>query len=335
MKLTKCLSVGVEPEGSILISAIKNGEFHHDGSVEVDGSGNGCNGDCRDDCECGNDCECDSCVRCEQCDSHVDDCECGDCYSCMLCDAHYEDCECEKAHQQNTGENGKCLKCLEVIKKEEGDACDECYEAFTNDNWSHSCWRQSMQYVQCDMDCGCECQCECTCENGEGQDGEAVSHPMPETEMEEWLDSNEDAILRTNQTCGMHVHVGNMTMQEYGVLMDEKFHNFLKTELLLWGKKVGIREGSSFWRRLEGRNTFCKDEFRPEEQKHDRSKSGQRYCFINYCWRLHGTMEVRILPCFQRPDLRVKGFKEVMRIIHTYLADNKPKIHSLEIKEVI
>lgn len=333
MNLTKELSVGVEPEGHIDISAIVDGEYHTDGSVDVDGVNNGgeCDGSCRDDCTCRDECECESCQRCDVCNHMCEDCTCDQCWTCMKCDNNYEECICEQAHY-----GGQCQKCTEVAETQP--ACDECQEAFIDENWVHNCADCGNRYIECDLDCGCDCYCECDCEqdsDGEGSDGEAVSYPMDESDMEGWLNKNEPAILRTNGTCGMHIHVGRLTMQEYGVLMDRKFHDYLKAELYAWGCTQGLKEGSSFWRRIEGNNTFCKDEFRPEAQKYDRSKSGQRYCFVNYCWELHKTVEIRILPCFQKPELRVKGFKVVMSIIHKYLANNKPKIHSLEIKEVV
>ena len=332
MKLTPLLSVGVEPEGHIAANNIIDGDFHYDSSVEVDGRGdNDCDGACRDDCDCASDCGCEECLQCELCECHPESCDCIECYTCTNCNEHYESCECDKANSIAD----ECKACLKIIEAGDNLHCDECFEAFADSNYTQSCDTRGHSYIQCDMDCGCDCQCECDCNSGEGQDGEAVSNPMPETEMQAWLEKNEPAILRTNGTCGMHIHVGGMSIQEYGVLMNRDFHEFLKIRLIEWGKEEGIREGSSFWRRLEGNNSFCKDEFRPEEQKLDRSKGSQRYCFVNYCWKLHKTMEVRVLPCFQRPELRVKGFKAVMSIIHDYLENNKPKIHSLEIKEVI
>jgi len=327
MNHTKVLSVGVEPEGHINESMIIDGEYHHDGSVDVDGSGE-CDGSCRDSCECRDYCECEECQRCSLCDCRPYDCQCDDCYVCHECEEHSEDCVCDMRHHNTI--NGTCDECTQL-----GYACDDCREYYMDNNHEYSCSDTCNLRTSCDWDCGCECECDCDCSTTSGKDGEAVSVPMPETEMEDWLNKNEPAILRTNNTCGMHIHVGNLTHKEYGVLMHPDFHEFLRVELTAWGLKNQIREGSAFWNRLKGNNTYCKDDYRAEEQKLDTSKSGQRYCFVNYCWKLHGTVEVRILPCFQKPELRVKGFKEVLRIIHAYLAKNKPKIHRLEIKEVI
>lgn len=327
MTHTKVLSVGVEPEGHIAESYIVDGEFHHDGSVTVDGSGE-CDGDCRNNCECANYCECEECIRCEICSASTYDCTCDSCHYCSECNESSDCCECDQMHFQMTGDN-KCAECTRI-----GATCDDCHELYVDEYHTFNCSEAGNSYNGCDFDCGCECECECDC-GSDGKDGEAVSIPMPETEMEDWLNKNEDAILRTNNTCGMHIHVGNLTHREYGVLMHPDFHEFLKEELIAWGVRENIREGSAFWKRLNGDNTYCKDDYRADEQKLDTTKSGQRYCFVNYCWKLHGTVEVRILPCFQKPELRVKGFKEVLRIIHAYLSNNKPRIHRLELKEVI
>lgn len=329
------LTVGLEIEGHIIKDRIYDGEYHYDGSVDVGGSNNDCDcdGSCRDNCECYSYCECQDCIICDRCSEPTVDCCCEECMICVECDYPSDECDCDK---RNTCRE-ECAECEKTQAENDNRymACEECIRKFVDDNHHYRCNVAGNQYTECNFDCACECQCRCDCSDGEGTDGEVVSYVLPENKVEDWLKRNEPAIERTNNTCGAHQHIGGMNNKEYSILMDYKFHEYLASELRDWGKENKIREGSAFWNRLAGHNTFCKDDFRPREQKLDRHKESSRYCFINYCWALHRTMEVRVLPAFQKPELRVKACNKVLEIVHTYLANNKPKIHSLEIKEVV
>ncbi len=331
--MTSDFTVGHEVEGNISKSDIIRGDFHHDGSVDVDGNSSECNGSCRDDCECRDYCECESCNICDICHDTCDACSCEECRTCSRCDENIDSCECDMRNHSNN--DCESCKVIQLKNHDEYLACDKCRTHFIDNEHVYNCVTNDNMSHECDFECGCECNCECDCSNGEGDDGEVVSRILPEDESTSWLGANEDSILRTNNTCGHHIHVGGITNREYAVLMDVDFHNTLKEKLLKWGHEHKLKVDSSFFRRLEGHNSFCKDDFRPLEQKYDTTKSSQRYCFINYCWALHRTVEIRVLPAFQKPELRIKASNKVLEIIHTYLDEHKPKIHSLEIKEVI
>lgn len=332
-KETRRVTVGTEVECAVDRNAIINGDFHHDGSVSVAGNNrDDCDGSCQDDCECYYECECTYCQICVVCGDITDDCNCLECRICTNCNQCYEDCECD-------WKRSECNEKSEDVDENHHD-CQACINYWIENHTTIDCYEADNHERNCEHDCDCECRCECNCYDGEdgtrhGQDGEIVSGILRENQLKGWFDGNEDAILKTNHTCGMHVHVGNIGHMEYGMLMSENFHDFLKAEVIKWGKEHKIKEDSALWKRLQGGNTYCRDSFKAEQQKMDTDKNSSRYCFINYCWALHGTIEIRLLPAFQKHELRYKAVSKVIDIIHTYLDNNKPKIHSLEIKEVV
>jgi hypothetical protein len=333
-------TVGIEVECFVKREHISNGSYHNDGSVEVGGNGGDCDYSCRSECSCYDECDCDMCITCSECGESCCDCYCDECSTCDICCETLDCCVCIKAHRSTQGKN--CDSCL-ILKfrtdhtLDESDmiACEDCIMAWNNNHRDVSCAQADNIDWNCDRECSCECNCECDCNSDGGEDGEIVSNIIKAEEIEKWFNDNEMAIGETNRSCGIHVHVGGLTMVEYGILMEVPFHLYLKTELLKWGEEMNIRRGSQFFQRLEGTNTYCRDKFNPQQQKMDLEKTSVRYCFVNYCWALHGTLEIRVLPSFQKHSLRSKAVDKVIDIIHSYINKNKPEIHVLKIKEVV
>ena len=334
-KKDRILSVGTEVECHVVRDRIVHGTFHHDGSVDVLGRrGGGCSGECRDDCCCYDDCDCTMCVLCNQCGDTTEDCCCHECAMCDTCSEQIFHCECDWKRDTCTNEQLEGLT-LDVKHHD----CTYCMDMWITNRCEFNCHEMDNVEWNCERDCDCDCECECDCCDGDdvaGQDGEIVSTVLNENTIEGWLDENEDAIRQTNKTCGMHVHIGGLNRLEYGILMTPEFTEYLQDELTEWGKQVGLKEGTEFFKRLKGLNTYCRDSYQAEAQKMDMDKNSSRYCIVNYCWGLHQTVEIRVLPSFQMHKFRYKAIAKVIDIVHTFIDNNnKPKIHSLEIKEVI
>lgn len=144
-----------------------------------------------------------------------------------------------------------------------------------------------------------------------------------------------------NSSCGMHVHVSFKKDSDYARLMEPAFNQYFKHELNAWGHRANIKN-TAFWERLEGSNTFCKDEFIPQQQFLQTSKRYTRYTQLNFCYsvgrrkcaelgcpgsyrdycRLHSvgkTLEIRVLPMFKSKSVSIAAIEQVLTIIERFL----------------
>lgn len=263
-----------------------------DTSVEVCGHGfesfHECDGCCRDYCECASNCDCEECQRCENCDRRPVRCDCDTCVMCVQCEQQEDDCTCNEG----------------------------------NPDRRHSCYELGNTYQDCDLDgeCYCECECECTCgyDGSEGVDGEKVSPVLELYRTIEWIHENYPNAV--NGTCGGHGHKGGYSLFEYALLMLPEFNEHLTRCLRRWGKAMKINEGSSFWRRLQSGVSLIAKKHQPYMQVDLDHKDSARYCQLNYCWALHETLELRLLPMFQNEELYIKLTLAVDGIIEAYLS---------------
>tara|TARA_R110002167_G_scaffold2671_1_gene13261 strand:- start:52 stop:768 length:717 start_codon:yes stop_codon:yes gene_type:complete len=180
-----------------------------------------------------------------------------------------------------------------------------------------------------DYDCDCDNNCDCTecmaCDDcGDGVDGEMVSPPLPTKELSQWIRDNYP--VRTNTSCGAHRHRSFKKIKYYSILMDRQFNQYLIDRLYAWGRKVGVRDGSALFRRLNGDVHWCKSMYDGYRQISTSDKEDCRYRVINYCWKLHGTMEIRVLPAFQDVELTVSAHKELGDIMDDYIRSNINKL---------
>jgi hypothetical protein len=129
-------------------------------------------------------------------------------------------------------------------------------------------------------------------------------------------DSYPDSI---NRTCGMHVHISVPSVGAYEAIADQRFHDFLMKSLKIWGKKNEVEATHSFWRRLAGTEFYCRNTYRPDEQIPLTCKSDPRYSQINYCYSLHKTMEIRVLPMFKQKKLAISAVYHLLRMTNKYL----------------
>jgi hypothetical protein len=123
---------------------------------------------------------------------------------------------------------------------------------------------------------------------------------------------------KSNKSCGFHIHVSLKKIRDYSRLMERKFDFFFNKEISAWAKKT-LRKDDLFWERFSGKNRFCLTSFTPESQVVQKGKGGDRYARINFCFTLHGTLELRLFPMWKDFSLSESGLREFIRIVETYL----------------
>ena len=318
--------VGVEAEGKCTEEQSESRMFHYDSSVEVSGN----DSDSRDyDCECENNCDCTECMSCDDCGDSVDECRCDGCLVCSECKKDEDDCEC-----YNKLITVGCTDCELVSEKHlEQIACSGCKQDNFKMNAVPNCLEEGNYHSACEYDCGCETEHTCRGDRSDGVDGEMVSPPLDVADLPDWTRANYPE--ETNSTCGAHEHTSFKRMKYYSIVMGRGFQECMTRELYAWAKATGIREGSSFYRRMKGDVHWCKSEYDAFEQINSTGKEDCRYRKINYCWSLVSnssgekmkTMEVRVLPAFQDVEYTISAHKELNRIIEQYIETN---IDSLE-----
>lgn len=125
--------------------------------------------------------------------------------------------------------------------------------------------------------------------------------------------------MDVNNSCGMHVHLSFKTARIYQQLMDKSYPATLLAYLARWGRQQELPRSHPLWARLRGTVSYCGHTFSPDLQAQAPNKSGPRYAAVNYCHRLHGTLEIRVLPMMANADLAIAAISEVLRITNTYL----------------
>lgn len=161
--------------------------------------------------------------------------------------------------------------------------------------------------------------------------GEAVVQTPLDTwqAVADWMLAAYPAVV--NDTCGLHVHVSFKRIADYALLMDDKFYSFFIERLKAWGTRTRIKAHHPFWHRLDGGNTYCKKVFHPDQQVATREKSAARYAHLNFCLKLHSTIEARVLPMFKQANIAVSAVQELLSIYEDYLSQNR----KLDLEEVV
>lgn len=135
-------------------------------------------------------------------------------------------------------------------------------------------------------------------------------------------DVGENYPKNTDTSCGIHVHM-SLDSYSYQKLMEKSFHTCFLKNMKEWGLEKGINENSAFWKRLAGSNRYCKKTFSPTAQAKLTYKESVRYSQLNYCYSLHGTLECRLLPAFQKKELAISGIAKIIDIVEKYLSITK------------
>lgn len=152
--------------------------------------------------------------------------------------------------------------------------------------------------------------------------------------MMDWTDKNYPD--KSNSSCGIHVHISFLNLMDYSNLMEQKFYRFFEEKMLLFGKLNGLKENSQFYRRLSGNNTYCHKTYTPDLNAHG---NGDRYQQLNMAFSSHGTLEIRVLPCFQEKKFALRAIEFIYIMLNQYLNNCKAiksrRFKKLRLKEKI
>lgn len=168
--------------------------------------------------------------------------------------------------------------------------------------------------------------------------GEMVSPPMPQSMLNAWL--TQHFPQKVNETCGLHIHMSFKSPLIYQRLMDASFGKTILEFLSRWGEQE-VKDGNllkthPLFRRLAGTSEFCQDAFFADDQAsmarkdYQRNRPGHRYTVVNYPYRMHQTVEVRVLPMFDSVAQTERALVRVMDITNAWLVAGRkiPKLDS-------
>jgi len=308
--------IGLEDEGAVPQELRDTDLYHYDSSVEVVGDNDG-------DCNCREYCECSDCRRCSACDCRTVDCDCYDCTICSECDGTWENCDCY--YDDEYMEKG-CQECIDNDNR----TCNTCARQAFDENSITDCESGSNgTYLSCDMNCGCEHDCG---NSGDGVDGEIVSPALPYEKVLEFMDNHH--VIQSNNSCGGHRHFSfKSNMRAQSILLNREFNDrWLPTWLEYWGKTANINHDSAFYQRLAGNVHWCKPNYDAIGQlMSGRTKEEYRYRRVNYCYGLHETMEIRVLPEFQKFSLMRASTIALAHIVDEFVEEYKDDIKLMRV----
>lgn len=152
--------------------------------------------------------------------------------------------------------------------------------------------------------------------------GEVVSEPMIRPALWNWIRDHYPDV--TNRTCGIHVHMSLRHELDYQRLINRTFHDHMLVGLHRWGLAQKLAKDHVFWPRIRGCNLFCQDVHHGDLQAqfkggHD-AFHDNRYGMVNYCWQVHKTLEVRVLPTFADKKMAIRAVRRVLNLTEEYLA---------------
>lgn len=177
--------------------------------------------------------------------------------------------------------------------------------------------------------------------------GEIVSKAIPIGAVEAWL--KKCYPHHVNETCGLHVHMSFYNKLNYSRLIVPDFTPFVVEELKAFGRATNIPAEQMFWRRLDPDHPWtrehCRHVFLGNQQvlvgKKDYNSRGtdhSRYTFINYCDKLHNTVECRGLPMFgngpttpEDVELALKAIMAVVTATNRFLSKQRSREKTVQV----
>lgn len=127
-----------------------------------------------------------------------------------------------------------------------------------------------------------------------------------------------------HRSAGMHIHVSFPHVHDVTALTSAEFYRYFVGRWEAWGAKHGVNQDSEFWKRLRGDNQYCARNDRSESDLHYQRVdplNTSRYKHLNFTsWRVHKTVECRLLPLFCDLRLAVLAIEECVSIYEDYLA---------------
>ena len=166
------------------------------------------------------------------------------------------------------------------------------------------------------------------CDNNSGYCGELVSSPFLYSDSDAWKywiqkcypDHHDDS-------CGAHFHVELSNTNAYETLCTPEFNGYFIKNLYNWGERANIRN-RDFWDRLNGNNSMCTPDFAGDAQLKVRNGDNYpscRYTALNFHYAKHNTLEVRVLPVFQKSRIYIRAVEVCVNLINSYLKRESKK----------
>lgn len=124
-----------------------------------------------------------------------------------------------------------------------------------------------------------------------------------------------------NSSCGTHLHISTKTIAEYNTVLCKDFYESFVEMLTRYGDDHHRSVPTEWMERLDGGNEYCEDYYRPERQLVE-NRPCDRYSFLNYCYRTHGTFEIRVLPAFDNSDDLLRAIKYIVPWVNKYIDNN-------------
>ena len=138
--------------------------------------------------------------------------------------------------------------------------------------------------------------------------------------------------IKTNASCGIHVHLKPDNIFEYQRLMSKKYYNDFRNAVEWWGISRNINPDSELFKRLKGKNRYCTKGF----EAHKAGSDPSHYNMVNYCFGKHGTIELRLFPAFQSVKLTLDAVRFTYDFTNIWLISNKTlKSNKSKISRVI
>jgi hypothetical protein len=156
--------------------------------------------------------------------------------------------------------------------------------------------------------------------------GEIASDPMEPIAMIQWAKTHVPHAV--NGSCGTHVHISFDKRAEYAVCVNRKYMDGL---YVVFERFANSKEeehpvfARAFKRRLAGENHYCHKRFAPIRQLQDAHRDSSRYSGVNYCHKLHGTIEIRVLPGIADAGLAEEVLHLIIQYTNAYIRDNQFK----------
>jgi hypothetical protein len=163
--------------------------------------------------------------------------------------------------------------------------------------------------------------------------GEVASPPLDPSEILPWL--TEHYPEGGNDWCAMHVHFSVKNFSMYGELATLPFYKQFLSDMKLFGQAWVPDPKHQFWNRLAGNNKYCRKDFKAITQmfrhvKHPHPEDHARRCILNYCWRLHRTIECRLFPMFQHVKVSHAAIMAVLNSAENYLSKASLEVKPLQ-----
>ena len=158
--------------------------------------------------------------------------------------------------------------------------------------------------------------------------GELPSQAMARGQLANWMRTFYPS--HVNETCGMHMHMSFGRPLTYQRLMTPVYPATVIRHMTRWAQKEALASTHPLWPRLRGESEYCQHVFNADDQvkwtggkDYDHHRKGHRYSVVAYRWPTHQTVEIRLLPMFEKWDQALRAIEEQLNITEAFLIATK------------